>query len=106
MLDGLPQDIVQFMLRTAILDRFSAPLCQAVTGTGTSQDLLKAVESHQLLLAPLDQEGQSYRYHLLLAEHLRERLETQFGDEILLLPTPFHTSSGDGFLLKGWELWA
>ena len=73
MLDGLPQDMVQFMLRTAILDRLSAPLCQAVTGMGTSQDLLKAIEAHQLLLAPLDQEGQWYRYHPLLAEHLRER---------------------------------
>lgn len=85
MLDGLPQDIVQFMLRTAILDRLSAPLSQAVTGMGTSQDLLKAIEARQLLLAPLDQEGQWYRYHPLLAEHLRQKLATQFGDEIPLL---------------------
>ena len=85
MLDGLPQDMVQFMLRTAILDRLSARLCQAVTGMGTSQDLLKAIEAHQLLIAPLDQEGQWYRYHPLLAEHLRQRLENQFGDEIPLL---------------------
>src|SRR4029077_5335186 len=85
MLDGLPRDMVQFMLRTAILDRLSAPLCQAVAGMGTSQDLLKAIEAHQLLIAPLDQEGQWYRYHPLLAEHLRQRLENQFGDEIPLL---------------------
>ena len=30
MLDGLPRDMVQFMLRTAILDRLCAPLCEAV----------------------------------------------------------------------------
>ncbi|HEY1994500.1 MAG TPA: LuxR C-terminal-related transcriptional regulator [Edaphobacter sp.] len=82
MLDGLPQDMVRFMLRTAILDRLSATLCQAVTGVGASQDLLEALEAHQLLLTPVDQEGGWYRYHPLVAEHLRQRLEAQFGDEI------------------------
>jgi LuxR family maltose regulon positive regulatory protein len=33
LVDGLPSEIVQFMLRTAILDRLSAPLCDAVTGS-------------------------------------------------------------------------
>ena len=84
MLNGLPQDIVQFMLRTAILDRLSAPLCLAVTGVGASQDLLESIEAHQLLLTPVDQEGQWYRYHPLLAEHLRQRLEHQLGDDISL----------------------
>jgi hypothetical protein len=32
MLDGLPRDMVQFMLRTAVLDRLCAPLCEVVTG--------------------------------------------------------------------------
>jgi LuxR family maltose regulon positive regulatory protein len=32
MLDGLPRDMVQFMLRTAILDRLCAPLCEALAG--------------------------------------------------------------------------
>lgn len=31
LLAGLPREIVQFMLRTAILDRLYAPLCEAVT---------------------------------------------------------------------------
>ena len=30
MLAGLPDDLLLFMLRTAILDRLSAPLCEAV----------------------------------------------------------------------------
>ena len=36
LLDGLPREIVQFMLRTAILDRLYAPLCEAVTGASSS----------------------------------------------------------------------
>ncbi len=36
MLDGLPLDMVQFMLRTSILDRCSASLCAAVTNVQAS----------------------------------------------------------------------
>jgi LuxR family maltose regulon positive regulatory protein len=82
MLDGLPSEIVQFMVRTAILDRFSASLCQAVTGQNSSGGVLESIESRQLLLTPLDQERQWYRYHPLLAEYLRQRLEAQSGDKI------------------------
>ncbi len=76
LLDGLPRELFQFMLRTAILDRFCAPLCEAVTGANTSQELLGWIEKRQLLLSPLDQEGRWFRYHPLLAEYLGQRLES------------------------------
>src|ERR1700730_10650133 len=82
LLDGLPRELVQFMLRTAILDRLTAPLCEAVTGASSSQELLGSIESRQLLLAPLDQEGRWYRYHPLLAEYLTLRLQSELGNEI------------------------
>jgi LuxR family maltose regulon positive regulatory protein len=82
MLDGLPGDLVLFMLRTAILDRLSAPLCEAVAGASSSRALLASIEKRQLLLTALDQEGRWYRYHPLLAEHLKQRLESERGDEL------------------------
>ena len=82
MLDGLPHDMVQFMLRITILDRFSASLCQAVTGSRASRHLLDSMETSQILLASLDQERRWYRYHPLLGGHLRQRLEAELGDEI------------------------
>jgi LuxR family maltose regulon positive regulatory protein len=82
MLDGLPIDMVQFLLRTSILDRFSASLCAAVTNVQASGDLLESIEQRQLLLMPLDNDGRWYRYHPLLAGYLRERLEAEHGDEI------------------------
>jgi LuxR family transcriptional regulator, maltose regulon positive regulatory protein len=85
MLDGLPVDMVQFLLRTSILDRFSASLCAAVTNVQASGDLLESIEQRQLLLMPLDNEGRWYRYHPLLAGYLRERLEAEHGDEIASL---------------------
>ena len=82
LLDGLPREMVQFMLRTAILDRLCAPLCEAVTGASSGGQLLGSIEQRQLLLVPLDQEGQWYRYHPLLAEYLTKRLQSELGNEI------------------------
>lgn len=82
LLDGLPRDLVEFMLRTVILDRLCVPLCDAVTGAAASQALLATIEKRQLLLAPLDQEGRWYRYHPLLADYLGQRLKAELGNEI------------------------
>jgi LuxR family maltose regulon positive regulatory protein len=82
MLDGLPDEMVLFMLRTAILDRLSAPSCEAVTGATSCHRMLASMEQRQLLLTPLDQEGRWYRYHPLLAEYLKGRLETERDVEV------------------------
>jgi ATP/maltotriose-dependent transcriptional regulator MalT len=79
MVDGLPRDVALFMLRTAVLDRFSAPLCQAVTQHRSSRDLLELIANRQLLLVPLDRDGTWYRYHALLSAHLRQKLEAELG---------------------------
>jgi LuxR family maltose regulon positive regulatory protein len=83
LLDGLPRDLVEFMLRTAILDRLCAPLCEAVTGASSSGNLLGSIEKRQLLCVPLDRDGRWFRYHPLLAEYLTQRLESELGNEIL-----------------------
>jgi ATP/maltotriose-dependent transcriptional regulator MalT len=82
MFDGLPREMVEFMLRTAVLDRLCGPLCESLTGASSSGELLRSIEGRQLLLAPLDQEGRWYRYHPLLAEYLTQRLESELGNEI------------------------
>jgi LuxR family maltose regulon positive regulatory protein len=75
MLDGLPVEMADFMLRTAILDRLSGPLCEAVTGLTSSHAILASLAHRQLLLTPLDNTGMWFRYHTLLSEYLRQRLE-------------------------------
>jgi len=82
LLAKLPERTVQFMLRIAILDRFSADLCQAVTGLESSRQILDTLDTGRLLLTPLDGERDWYSYHSLLAGHLRQRLEAEHGDEI------------------------
>ncbi|MFP3564138.1 LuxR C-terminal-related transcriptional regulator [Paraburkholderia sp. SIMBA_030] len=82
MIRRLPVETVEFMLRTSILDRLTAPLCEALTGVEASQSLLEAIAARQLLLDPMDQEGHWFRYHHLMGEYLRLRLETQYRDEV------------------------
>jgi ATP/maltotriose-dependent transcriptional regulator MalT len=81
MLDGLPVELVDFMLRTAILDRLSGPLCEAVTGSSSSRTILVSLAQRQMLLTPLDNDGVWFRYHTLLTEYLRKRLKADRGTE-------------------------
>jgi LuxR family maltose regulon positive regulatory protein len=81
MLDTLPAEVVDFMLRTAILDRLSGPLCEAVTGSSSSRAILASLAQRQMLLTPLDHDGVWLRYHALLTEYLRQRLEAYQGTE-------------------------
>src|SRR5258707_1400686 len=82
MLDPLPVKPVDFILRTAILDRLSGPLCEAVTGSSWSRTILASLAERQMLLTPLDNDGAWFRYHTLLAEYLNQRLEADRGIEI------------------------
>jgi LuxR family maltose regulon positive regulatory protein len=74
-LASLSDEIRTFLLLTSILDRFCAPLCDAVTGANDSAHVLAEVEHSNLFLVPLDAKRKWYRYHHLFAELLRHELE-------------------------------
>jgi LuxR family maltose regulon positive regulatory protein len=66
---------VQFLTRTAVLERLSGPLCDAVLGTTGSAAVLASLERSNLLVIPLDRQRDWYRYHPLFRELLRGKLE-------------------------------
>jgi LuxR family transcriptional regulator, maltose regulon positive regulatory protein len=72
MLAGLPAALSDFMIRTAILEQITAPLCDAVLGIANSRDVLRDIETRALLLIPLDREGTWFRFHPLLRDFLVE----------------------------------
>jgi LuxR family transcriptional regulator, maltose regulon positive regulatory protein len=65
---------VRFLTRTAALDRLSGPLCDAVLGTTGSAEVLASLERANLLVVPLDDQREWYRYHQLFRELLRGQL--------------------------------
>jgi len=77
-----PDEIRSFLLRTSILDQLSGPLCDAVTGEAGGKATLEALERANLLVIPLDDRRQWYRYHRLFADVLRAHLEENQADQI------------------------
>jgi LuxR family maltose regulon positive regulatory protein len=61
----------RFLLQTAILERLSGPLCDAVTDQTDGQTMLETLERSNLFLIPLDNTRQWYRYHHLFADVLQ-----------------------------------
>jgi LuxR family maltose regulon positive regulatory protein len=70
-----PAEIRDFLRQTAILDRLTAPLCDALTGRPNSEQLLRQLEDANLFLIPLDDQREWYRYHQLFADFLRTDLD-------------------------------
>jgi LuxR family maltose regulon positive regulatory protein len=73
-LSGQTAEVRAFLLRTSLLDRFCAPLCDAVTGGDDARRILREMESSNFFLIPLDSKRVWYRYHHLFAELLRQEL--------------------------------
>ncbi|NQV20880.1 MAG: hypothetical protein HQ511_05625, partial [Rhodospirillales bacterium] len=69
-LDLQPQETKDFLQRTSILERFTAPLCTAVAGYKKSQTIIEQLERDNLFLLPLDDGREWYRYHHLFSEFL------------------------------------
>jgi LuxR family transcriptional regulator, maltose regulon positive regulatory protein len=71
-----PEAVREFLLQTAILGRFCAPLCDALTQRADGREMLEILERGNLFLVPLDERREWFRYHHLFAEvlqaHLRE----------------------------------
>ena len=75
LLARLPQQTVSFLTRTAVLERMSGPLCDAVLGTKGSSRVLASLEESNLLLVPLDRRRHWYRYHHLFHQLLVAELD-------------------------------
>ena len=85
----LPHDVRDCLIRTAVLDRFCAPLCDVLCNQ--SHDVsnvlldgklfLQSAYKENLFMIPLDSRGEWYRYHHLFQEllqrELASRLDTQ-----------------------------
>ncbi len=75
-----PEKVQAFLLKTSILDRMCAPLCDAVLGRQAQDEKddpspdIASLEQANLFIFPLDNERYWYRYHHLFADFLRQRL--------------------------------
>lgn len=75
-------EIRDFLSKTAVLKRFNAELCQAVTENTCSASILSQLERSNLFLIPLDDQRGWYRYHHLFSDALRVGLPAEIETEI------------------------
>ena len=77
-----PESIQNFLLQTAILDRMTGSLCDALTGQENGQETLEMLDRANLFIVPLDEERLWYRYHHLFADLLRQRLRQTQAEQL------------------------
>ena len=90
-------ETVRFLLRTAVLEEMSGPLCDAVLGHSGSATWLAEIERRNLFLVPQDHDNRWYRYHRLFGEMLLSELrQREPGEEqrIHRLAAAWHEEHG------------
>jgi LuxR family maltose regulon positive regulatory protein len=87
-------DVREFLVKTAILDRLTAPLCNAVTESKDGAAMLAHLEQANLFLMPLDDRREWYRYHHLFADFLRTQLEAGCRADLHCKAAQWHAANG------------
>jgi LuxR family transcriptional regulator, maltose regulon positive regulatory protein len=70
-----PAELRDFLVRSSVLDRLSARLCDEVLQRTDSAQMLAEIEGSNLFLVPLDRHGEWYRYHHLFRDMLGGELD-------------------------------
>ncbi|HSC50878.1 MAG TPA: LuxR C-terminal-related transcriptional regulator [Gaiellaceae bacterium] len=88
---------LRFLRRTAVLERLSGALCDAILDDAGSARELEKIERANLFLVPLDNRREWYRYHHLFRDLLQHEL---LATEPELAPE-LHTRAADWFEAHG-----
>lgn len=72
----LPPELAQFSEALSVFRRFNAELAEAVTGDAQAAELLRRMESENLLIVRIESDDRTpwYRFHPLFGEYLATRL--------------------------------
>jgi LuxR family maltose regulon positive regulatory protein len=94
----LSPDLRRFLLETSMLDRLSAPLCDAVTGRHDAKEMLERLSVGALFITRIDRQRGWFRYHQLFRTLLQHQLRESDSDlEPVLLEraADWHFAHGD-----------
>ena len=80
-LDSQTKQLRDFLLKTSFLDRFDIGMSSYVTGAENAGAHIAELESKNIFIVPLDDEGIWYRYHHLFQEFLRGKAKLE-GEDI------------------------
>jgi LuxR family maltose regulon positive regulatory protein len=92
-----PLHIQEFLLKSSVLDRLTAPLCDAVVGGDDGHAILTQLDRANLFLVRLDDQRIWYRYHHLFGDLLRRQLQASAAS---LVPD-LHRRASDWYEAQG-----
>jgi LuxR family maltose regulon positive regulatory protein len=77
-----PEEVQAFLLQTSFLKRLTGSLCDVVTGSANSRELLESLEGANVFLVSLgsDHRHTWYRYHPLFAEAMQHFSQRQWDE--------------------------
>jgi len=81
-LDRQSAELREFLLKTSILSRFNAELCDLLTGRADSITVLEQLQADGLFTLRLDMQEQWYRFHHLFHDFLVAKLRSQYPLEV------------------------
>jgi LuxR family maltose regulon positive regulatory protein len=98
-----PPKIQEFLIRTSLLERFCAPLCDALCIPGKERDVCEIGGSAfihwlievNLFIIPLDAHNRWFRYHHLFQQLLRRQLRNKLTEREI---GEIHQRAGDWFM--------
>ena len=81
-----PVDVQEFLLRTSLLEEFTAAFCAEVIGPALNLELnwdalMDAALRNNLFILPVDEESVTLRYHHLFLEFLQHRMQEERPEE-------------------------
>ena len=91
MLERQPHHLKRFLLGTSIVDRMTAPLCDAVPGIDDAAGFARGVRTFDAFIVPLDDHREWYRYHRLFSDFLRAEVKRRHPE---LLPVYLRRAAG------------
>ena len=99
-LNSQPEPIVDFLLKTSILEQLNGSLCAVITGDNNSSERLLQLENSNMFLVALDDQRNWYRYHHLFRDLLRKQLLTRYPN---LVPE-LHRRASDWYEEAGYKI--
>ena len=81
----LPDDVVDFLLRTCVVEDLSVDLAARLSGRDDSAAMLDDLAQRNALVVPLDRSGTWFRYHALLRTYLAAALRRRDPGEVAAL---------------------
>lgn len=89
---------VEFLKRTSLLPRLSAPLCEVITGDRESRKVLRGFVEQGLFIRVIDNEQQWFKYHSVFSAYLQNLFRR---DHDAQAEAEIHTTAANWFYQAG-----